>query len=63
MVRKGAAGVAREDGMTEEVSQHLRTVGSRICQDETALEWLYSGGPSPDAKLRTLIKIPDAKGR
>ena len=47
MVRKGAAGAAGEDGMTEEVSQHLRTVGSSICQDETALEWLYSGGPLP----------------
>ena len=47
MVRKGATGAARDDGMTEEISQHLRMVGSRICQEETAVEWLYNGGPLP----------------
>jgi hypothetical protein len=44
MVRKGAVGAAREDGMTDEIAKHLREVGSHICTDADALEWLYEGG-------------------
>ena len=41
MIRKGVTGAAHNDGMTEEISQHLRAVGSDICPDEAALEWFY----------------------
>jgi hypothetical protein len=44
MVRKGAVGRAREDGMTDEIATHLREVGGRICEDADALRWLYEGG-------------------
>ena len=44
MMRKGKAGASREDGMTEEIAQHMRAVGSKIVGDEAALEWMYRGG-------------------
>ena len=45
MMRKGKAGASREDGMTDEIAQHLRAVGSKIVRDEAALRWFYGGGP------------------
>ncbi len=47
MIRKGKAGAAREDGMTDEVSKHLRGVGSKIITDADTLRWFYEGGPLP----------------
>jgi hypothetical protein len=47
MVRKGKAGAAHEDGMTAEISAHMRAVGSRILTDAAALRWLYEGGEVP----------------
>lgn len=47
MIRKGQAGAAREDGMTDEISAHLRDVGSKILTDEAAIRWLYEGGAIP----------------
>lgn len=44
MMRKGKAGASREDGMTDEIAQHLRAVGSKILSDEAALRWFYGGG-------------------
>ncbi|CUK17419.1 Glycolipid sulfotransferase [Ruegeria denitrificans] len=44
MIRKGAVGEARMDGMTEEISQHLREVGGQICPDPVAIKWVYEGG-------------------
>jgi len=44
MMRKGKLGAAREDGMTEEISAHLRAVGESICPDKDAVDWLYNGG-------------------
>jgi len=44
MMRKGKAGASREDGMTDEIAQHLRGVGSQILRDEAALRWFYGGG-------------------
>ena len=44
MVRKGKVGAAREDGMTDEIAQHLHDVGSKILRDEAALGWFYRGG-------------------
>ena len=41
---KGQGGRRREDGMTDEIAQHLHTVGSHILRDEAALGWLYRGG-------------------
>ncbi|HIE91898.1 MAG TPA: sulfotransferase domain-containing protein [Acidobacteria bacterium] len=47
MVRAGKTGAAADDGMTREISEHLRAVGSRVCSGERALRWLYEGGPLP----------------
>ena len=47
MVRKGESGAALEDGMTRGISEHLYTVGQRICIDNLALRWFYEGGPLP----------------
>jgi hypothetical protein len=47
MVRTGKAGAARADGMTEDISAHLRAAGREICADDQALEWFYGGGPLP----------------
>jgi hypothetical protein len=45
MVRKGRAGAAREDGMTEAISEHLERLGREICGDAAARQWFYEGGP------------------
>jgi len=47
MIRKGETGKAESDGMTEEISRHLREVGGRICPDPAAVNWLYQGGQFP----------------
>jgi hypothetical protein len=47
MIRKGEAGKAKSDGMTDDISRHLREVGSRICSDTAAVNWLYEGGRLP----------------
>jgi hypothetical protein len=47
MIRKGEAGGAKQDGMTDAIAQHLRQVGERICSDPVALKWYYEGGPLP----------------
>jgi hypothetical protein len=47
MIRKGEAGQAKADGMTDKISQHLREVGGQIFPDREAVEWLYSGGKLP----------------
>lgn len=44
MIRKGEAGQARSDGMTAEISRHLRETGQKICADAKAVDWLYRGG-------------------
>lgn len=44
MIRKGEAGEAEADGMTEEISRHLRERGGQICTDPAALDWYYAGG-------------------
>ena len=47
MIRKGESGKAEADGMTEEISLHLRQIGKQICPDPTAIAWLYDGGDIP----------------
>jgi aryl sulfotransferase len=47
MMRRGEVGMAEADGMTKEISQHLRERGSQICPDATALAWFYEGGDLP----------------
>ncbi len=47
MIRQGAVGKAKDDGMTDEISRHLREVGSRIFPDPVAIDWLYQGGRLP----------------
>lgn len=47
MIRKGETGTVEADGMTPEISRHLRELGSRICPDEAAVTWYYEGGTLP----------------
>ena len=47
MVRTGKAAAARNDGMPDDISVHLRAAGSEICSDNQALDWCYNGGPLP----------------
>lgn len=47
MMRKGEAGKAKSDGMTDDISRHLREVGNRICPDAAAVDWFYQGGDLP----------------
>ena len=47
MMRKGEAGNAKSDGMTADISRHLREVGNRICPDAAAVAWFYQGGDLP----------------
>ena len=47
MIRKGETGKAQADGMTPEISRHLRQLGDRICPDAAAVNWLYEGGALP----------------
>lgn len=47
MIRQGEAGKAESDGMTKEISRHLRELGSRICTDVAAVDWYYQGGAMP----------------
>lgn len=43
MMRQGEAGKARQDGMTEAISRHLRAIGEQTCPDAAALDWYYNG--------------------
>lgn len=47
MIRQGEAGKAMADGMTAEISRHLRDVGGRMFPDAAAVGWLYDGGKLP----------------
>lgn len=47
MLRKGEAGKAQSDGMTDDISRHLRELGGQICPDTAAVNWLYEGGKLP----------------
>jgi hypothetical protein len=47
MIRQGEAGKAKADGMTDEISRHLRDVGNQIFPDIAAVNWLYDGGKLP----------------
>ena len=40
MIRKGEVGKAKSDGMTEDISRHLREVGNQILPDAAAVDWL-----------------------
>ena len=48
MVRKGAVGAARDDGMTEEIAREFRARGTEIIRDPRLLEWFYHGGEHPN---------------
>ncbi len=47
MIRKGEVGEAASDGMTKDISLHLREMGGRICPDPVAVNWHYDGGDLP----------------
>lgn len=43
MIRKGVTGDAKSDGMTDEISRHLRALGERVCTNPEAIDWFYEG--------------------
>lgn len=47
MVRQGLAGKAKSDGMTDEISFHLRQRGYQIFPNQQAIDWYYEGGNLP----------------
>ena len=47
MIRKGEVGKAKHDGMTDDISKHLRQLGEKICTDAAAVNWYYEGGELP----------------
>lgn len=47
MIRKGEAGDAKSDGMTDDISRHLRALGDRVCGDSAVVDWFYEGGERP----------------
>lgn len=47
MIRKGEAGQAKTDGMTDDIARHLRETGSGICPEPAAIDWYYQGGDLP----------------
>lgn len=47
MIRKGEAGQAKSDGMTDDIARHLRQVGTQIFPDPAAIKWYYEGGYLP----------------
>lgn len=48
MVRKGAVGEAKDDGMTEEIAHEFRAKGEAIIKDPKLLDWFYHGGQRPE---------------
>ncbi len=47
MIRKGEAGQARSDGMTDAIARQFRQMGNQIFPDSTAIDWYYEGGNLP----------------
>ena len=44
MMRQGSFGLAREEGMTEDLANDLRERGKKVLTNEVAFKWMYGGG-------------------
>ena len=44
MIRQGSSGLARKEGVSEELANDLRMQGKEVLKDDTAFEWFYNGG-------------------
>lgn len=44
MIRQGSSGLARKEGISEELANDLRMQGKEVLKDDTAFEWFYNGG-------------------
>lgn len=44
MMRQGSFGVARQEGITEEMAKEINERGRTVLDDEGALDWMYNGG-------------------
>ena len=44
MLRQGSSGLARKEGMNEEMADDLIEQGKAILKDEKAFDWFYHGG-------------------
>jgi hypothetical protein len=49
MLRKGAVGAAKDDGVTPEISAEVARLGRELLKDDALFEWFYRGGPLPRA--------------
>lgn len=47
MVRQGQVGKAKCDGMTDDISRHVRQIANEICSDPDVIDWYYEGGSQP----------------
>lgn len=47
MIRRGTSEMQACDGITEEISEDLASLGKEVLTDEEAFKWLYYGGPLP----------------
>mmetsp|Transcript_11032 Transcript_11032/g.25954 ORF Transcript_11032/g.25954 Transcript_11032/m.25954 type:complete len:314 (-) Transcript_11032:281-1222(-) len=47
MMRQGSFGLARKEGLTEEMANDLAERGRKICTDLKAFDYLYNGGELP----------------
>ena len=44
MMRQGSSGLARKEGISDDIANDLRERGREVLKDDVAFEWLYNGG-------------------
>jgi hypothetical protein len=47
MVRQGSFGLARKEGISEDIAVEIREKGKSILMDDKVLDWMYNGGDLP----------------
>ncbi len=44
MMRQGSSGLAREEGLGEDIATEVKERGKEVLKDEVAYDWFYNGG-------------------
>lgn len=44
MMRQGSFGLARKEGISDEIAKEIRERGKTVLTDQKMLEWMYDGG-------------------
>jgi hypothetical protein len=44
MMRQGSFGLARKEGLSEEIAEEMRERGKSVLMDEKVMDWMYNGG-------------------